>query len=68
MREMSGWTVAERYIADRLERIDAKLDDHAAKLYQIHGETSALKTRASIFGIFGGFLAALLSMLGLKHS
>lgn len=67
--ERGSWTTAERYIASRLDRIEGELQDHGEKIYHIHGEVSGLRVRASVFGVFGGFLAALLSVIGMgvKH-
>lgn len=61
--------MAERYIAGRLDRMESQLKDHGEKLYAINGEVSGLRVRASIFGIFGGVIAAFFSVLGLgvKH-
>lgn len=66
--DMASWSIAERYMVDRMDRMEQKLDLNSEKLYEIHGETSALKVRASVFGLFGGFLAALLSLFGIRHS
>ncbi|HEV7376314.1 MAG TPA: hypothetical protein VGN95_16485 [Pyrinomonadaceae bacterium] len=62
--DMSAWTVAERYVIARMDRIENKVDSTAEKILVIHGEVAGLKVRtglfASAFGIVGGFLVALL--------
>jgi hypothetical protein len=68
-QDRESWTTAERYIAGRLDRIDAQLTDQGNKIYQINGEVSGLRTRASIYGgVFGvltGIITALLSAMGI---
>jgi hypothetical protein len=54
-------------ILDQLKDIRETQKTHGEKLYDIHGEVSGLKVRASIFGIIGGVIAALLSKFGLGH-
>jgi len=51
-------------ILERLERIENKQDAHGEKLFAMHGEVSGLKVRASIFGVIGGLIVALLARLG----
>jgi hypothetical protein len=68
--ERNSWSVAERYIAGRLDRLETQLEDHGDKLYHINGEVSGLRVRASIFGVFGGVIAAFFSLMGMggvKH-
>jgi hypothetical protein len=67
--ERNSWSTAERYIAGRLDRLETQLEVHGEKIYDIHGEVSGLRVRASIFGLFGGMVAALFSYVGLgvKH-
>lgn len=51
---------------DRIEETQAVIDK---RVYEIHGETSALKVRASIFGFFSGLIAAILTVVsGKGHS
>ncbi len=66
--QRESWTTAERYIAGRLDRIEAELKDQGDKLYSINGEVSGLRVRASLFGslfgLLGGVLGTLLSIFG----
>ena len=66
--QRESWTTAERYIAGRLDRIESELKNQGEKLYSINGEVSGLRVRASVFGLFGGVVASLLSMIGLAKS
>jgi hypothetical protein len=57
----------EDLILERLERIENKQDVHGEKLFEMHGEVSGLKVRASIFGLLGGLIVALLARLGFHN-
>lgn len=56
---------AERF--DRLEqnqsRLESKVDVVSEKVYDIHGRTSAIEVKSSVFGLAGGFFAGLLLWL-----
>jgi len=45
---MEGWTVAERFIVARLDRIENKQDAHATQLTTLNGEMSGMKVKTSI--------------------
>jgi hypothetical protein len=62
-QDRESWTTAERYIAGRLDRIEAQLTDHGQKIYHINGEVSGLRVRASVFGSVFGLLAGLVTTL-----
>jgi len=54
-------------IIERLERIEDKQDAQGEKIYEMHGKVSKLETRASIFGVIGGLIAAVLAKAGMGH-
>ena len=60
----SDW---QQLIIAQLDRIEARQVLDGEKLYDMHGTVAGLKVRSSIFGLFGGLLAAVLARLSL-HS
>ena len=57
----------QSYIDDRFNRLEEKIDsnhkDISEKVYDIHGRTSAIEVKSSVFGLAGGFFAGLLLWL-----
>lgn len=49
----------------QMDRIEAQQVLDGTRIYEIHGEVSGLKVRASIFGVLGGLIVALAARFGM---